>query len=145
MSTVDALVLWLRAAFARVLHLLKLFTGPEAALGVATTSCALVATGRAFILGASTWSPWALALATIIVATLAVTVMADAAIQRNDHTRTRAAMLKTNAAKPTGAPRVAEVPCKHGDMHRFVYGPDGWAPAGPGVDTRPEPEEAHAQ
>ena len=142
MSTVDALLLWLRAAFARTLQLIKLYTGPEAALGVATISCAVLGVGRAIVMG--TWSSWALAGATLIVLAIAATVVTDAVVQRADHGRTRAAMVKTNAAKPTGAPRVAEVPCKHGDMHRFVYGPDGWAPAGPGVDTRPEPEEVPA-
>lgn len=35
------------------------------------------------------------------------------------------------ATKPTGAPRVAEIQCSHGVVHRFIYGPTGWEDAGP--------------
>ena len=46
--------------------------------------------------------------------------------------------LRLMAAKPTGAPRVAEIRCSKGVTHRFLYGPGGWEEAGPAMHPVPD-------
>lgn len=137
MTQLDALLLLLRATAARGVAAVRSLTRPELALAITLCVCVLVAfmaVGLRPSLG-----NWSILSATILVTVaLLPPVLADAVILRENLKRTHAAMVRTNMAKPTGAPRVAEVTCKHGDHHRFVYGPDGWEAAGPALDRRPE-------
>jgi hypothetical protein len=142
MTTLDSFVLWLRTIAGRLAEVFRQMTGSERILSAVLGLCIVFAVARACV--AATWSAWSTAGAVVLLAWLVASVVADALVARDSTHRVNAALMRTNAAKPTGAPRVAEVPCKHGDMHRFVYGPAGWAPAGPAPDHRPEPEEAHA-
>lgn len=139
MTQLDALLLWLRHTTARIVQMVKLYTGPEAALAFALTSCAVISGVHALAVG--TWSAWALFGAVLLVLAAGAMVVTDAVVMRVHSKRLGATMVKLNAAKPTGAPRVAEVECIHGDPHRFVYGPTGWEAAGPAVEHRPIQEE----
>lgn len=140
MTSVDALVLRLRTTAARLAEVFRQMTAPERILSAVLGLCIVVAVARACMTG--TLSAWSTAGAVVLLAWMVASVIADALVARDSIHRVNIALMRTNAAKPTGAPRVAEVPCKHGDMHRYVYGPEGWAAAGPAPDTRPEPEEA---
>jgi hypothetical protein len=142
MTTLDSLLLWLRTIVGRLVEVFRQMTGPERILSAVLGLCIVVAVARACLTG--TASAWSTAGAVVLLAWLVASVIADALVARDSTHRVNAALMRTNAAKPTGAPRVADVRCNHGVMHRFVYGPSGWAPAGPAPDTRPEPEEAHA-
>lgn len=135
----DAVRLWARGHLQRLARLTRLMTGPERRL-------LLVLLVLLSVSAATTeWGAFAVAFgATLLLAP----VLADAVILRQwANTQVllladaREVAIAANAAKPSGAPRVAEVPCSHGVMQRFVYGPDGWSPAGPAPDTRHE--EAH--
>lgn len=140
MSTVDAFVLWLRALAGRLGALLREMTNAEQVL-TAVWAVALFLGGFGMI-GWGGWRSLVLGLGMGLLAWLNAPVVADALVARAKLREAQAEMLTVHAAKATGAPRVADVPCRHGDMHRFVYGPDGWVPAGPAPDTRPEPQEA---
>jgi hypothetical protein len=138
-TQLDAFLLWLRHNVARFGQLVKLYTVPEAALAVGATSCLAVATGHALMTGG--WSAWLVAVLVLAVLVMDALVVTDAVVMRTHHKRLGATMVKLSAAKPTGAPRTAEVVCRHGDPHRFVYGMTGWEPAGPAVEHRPIQEE----
>jgi hypothetical protein len=140
MTTVDAIVLGIRTAAGRLAEVFRQMTGPERILSAVLGLCIIVAVARACMV--ATLAAWSMAGTGVALAWLVASVIADALVSRDSTHRVNVALMRTNAAKPTGAPRVAEVSCKHGDMHRFVYGPDGWASAGPAPDTRPEPEGA---
>lgn len=142
MTAVDALVLWVRTIAGRLAEVFRQMTRPERLLSAALGLAIVGTVAYACLVG--TLIAWSMAAGVVVLAWLAASVVADALVARDSIRRVNGALVRTNAAKPTGAPRVAEVSCRHGDMHRFVYGPDGWAPAGPAPDPRPEPEEAHA-
>lgn len=89
------------------------------------------------MLDAPSWPSVALAGSALIVLCMTVAVVADAIVMRQSSIRAHNAMIKLNTTKPTGAPRVVEVACIHGDHHRYVYGPHGWEAAGPAVERRP--------
>jgi hypothetical protein len=143
MNAVDGALLWLRAMIARVVHVVRLLTTPERLLVGTLCLCTVVA-GVALLLNPDLGSLAILGSAVLVTVGLVPPVLADAVILRENLKRAGVAMIRTNAAKPTGAPRVAEVSCRHGDPHRFVYGPTGWEAAGPAVERRPIPEEAPA-
>lgn len=135
MTALDSLVLWVRGYVQRLAEFARLMTKPERVLsGVLLASLAVgpslswVATGLLFL-----------------VAMLFLPVLVDAMLVRSEAMRLQVDLIEAkrvaltvNLAKPTGAPRVAEVACSHGAMQRLVYGPDGWAHAGPAPDTRHE-------
>jgi len=140
MTTVDALLLWARSNLGRLSQAWRQMTVPERLLAAALLAV-LVSTPTVGLLTGSggAWIGFAVSL---VAAWLLVPVLADALLARATIGNISVALFRTNATNPTGAPRVAEVPCRHGDMHRFVYGPDGWEPAGPAPDTR-TPVEAN--
>lgn len=142
MTTVDAFLLWLRSGAARLAELFRQMTGAEQMLAAVWGVSLFL--GGVGIIGWGGWRSVILALGMALLAWLNAPVIADAIMARAMLKEAQEAALEAHAAKPSGAPRVAEVACRHGDMHRYVYGPDGWAHAGPAPDTRPEPEEAHA-
>jgi hypothetical protein len=43
------------------------------------------------------------------------------------HGRERRSYAELLDMKPTGAPRMAQVRCRDGHHHKFMYGPEGWA------------------
>lgn len=139
MTPVHALTIWARVQLLRLAEIVRLMTRPERLLSgylavmlVTMPSLGLLTERDAV------WSAFAVAL---VAATLLAPVLADAIMQRQDMKRMGAAMITLNRAKPTGAPRVAEVTCRHGDHHRFVFGQNGWELAGPAVARRPDHEE----
>jgi len=142
MNTVDGALLWVRATTARVAQAWRLLTYIERA--------ALLIVGLHMgLLVAIAWdgaeaAHWFNLAGFGVLAPLLVMIVMDAVVMRRVGKDMGAAMIKINTTKPTGAPRVAEVNCKHGDPHRFVYGTTGWEPAGPAVDNRPTPEEVPA-
>jgi len=140
MTLTDATLLWLRSTAARARQTFRRLTGPEIRL---TGALIGLLVGVLFLVIAIPDSSylWITFIVTATVAVLLVPpVLADAVILRENLRISHAAMLRTNAAKPTGAPRVAEVQCKHGDAHRFVYGPTGWESAGPAVHAQLDQE-----
>lgn len=142
MTQVEALLILARHLLVRALRAYRLLTVPErVAFGIAGAHVGLLA-GVAVNLGGLTH--WFAVVGACSLTVLLVTVVADAVIMRVHGKRLNATMIKLHAVKPTGAPRVAEVNCIHGDAHRFVYGMQGWEPAGPAVEHRPTTEETTA-
>lgn len=146
MNPIDAATLWLRGQLQRLAEFARLMTRSERALAGVLLVDLFVTTVLGLLTGSgAAWGGFAVSLMT---AWLLAPVLVDAVLART-HIGTldlllqeaREVAITANATKATGAPRVAEVPCSHGVMQRFVYGPDGWAPAGPAPDTRHE--EAH--
>jgi hypothetical protein len=123
MATHQAATPWLRT-LTRLRSLQKLNTPAERGLAVLLLGGFSLSTALAF--GTGSWQLWVLSAASFLAVMLGAIVETDAVVQRADLARAHEAMVKTNTAKPTGAPRVAEVPCVHGHAHRFVYGPEGW-------------------
>jgi len=136
MATHQAAAPWLRN-LQRLRALRKLNTPAEVALTVTLIATFSLSTALAFSTGV--WQAWVLAAALFAGLVLGAVVETDAVVLRADLVRSHEAMIKTNRAKPTGAPRVAEVPCIHGHAHRFVYGPEGWSLAQ--AYPLPEPPE----
>lgn len=141
MTSLDTFVLWLRTFVARLAEMRRQLTRAERIL------CAITALGavQGVVLGVLNGGRhWTQVANLIVVAVCLAPVLADAIIQRDNLKRAGAAMVRINSSKPTGAPRIAEVACRHGDPHRFVYGPSGWEAAGPAVEHRPTSEEARS-
>lgn len=143
MITFDAVTLWLRGQAQRLGEFARMMTTPERKLAGMLLALLFVTPSAVLLTG---WTAaWVAFVVALVVAILLAPVLADAVLARS-HVATLDSLLQearqvaitANAAKPTGAPRVAEVPCSHGVVQRFVYGPDGWAPAGPAPDTRHE-------
>lgn len=140
MTTVDSVLLWLRATAARLAYAARGMTIPERVLSAVLG--AMLAAALGWQVFAPDWISLIVLGSLVVAHWLFAAVLADAVIVRENLKRSGAAMIKLNAAKPSGAPRVAEVACRHGDPHRYVYGPTGWEAAGPAVEHRPTSEEA---
>lgn len=139
MTLFDAVLVRVRALLGAMQSVVKLLTKYEFVFAVSVIGWTIVSIVVAVISGR--WGDWAVAIAVaLVVMILMPPVLTDALLTREKLKRAGDAMVRTNAAKPTGAPRVCEVACKHGDPHRFVYGPTGWEAAGPAVDHRPVAE-----
>lgn len=139
MPILETAIIWLRAFAAKLTAGARKLTGPE--VMVTLTLAAATTTESITLARNPSLGKLAIVLAlAIMTVVLLPPMLMDNVILRENLARTHAAMVRTNAAKPTGAPRVAEVACRHGDVHRFVYGPDGWSLAGPGVERLPEAE-----
>lgn len=136
MTNLDALILWARTTAGRLAALWRRMTRPERVLS-AVLGAWIVGTLAALPLGGEV-SIWLVLGDAVAVAWFACPVLADALVTREDLRDADSALLQVNLEKPTGAPRVAEVPCVHGAMHRFVFSVDGWQLAGPAPDRRPE-------
>jgi hypothetical protein len=142
MTTIDGVTIWLRHLGLRIAHTLGMLTVVErAGVSIAGLNAGLLV---AVAVAHNDVTHWSILAGFLCVAGLLFAIVMDAAVVRVDSKRQGAAMIKLNITKPTGAPRVAEVSCRHGDPHRFVYGVTGWEPAGPAVNNRPTPEEAPA-
>lgn len=139
--TPDSLYLWARLQAARLRALFVSTTRAERVLLLAV----LLSIVQGILLDVlDDGHLWTVVANAVIVALLSLPVVADGILQRENVRKAGAAMIKLNREKPTGAPRVAEVVCIHGDHHRYVYGKSGWEAAGPAVDHRPAPEEVPA-
>lgn len=136
MSYLESLLNWLRAGASKARRAGSLLTVTERVLTgtlIGWTACSVV---LAALIQRDTAGWLTAAVVAVVTMLLLPPVLADAVIARENLERAGAAMVRTNTAKPTGAPRVAEVACIHGTGHRFVYGPTGWEPAGPAVSHR---------
>lgn len=143
MHPLDSLVLWLRVARTRLGRLARKLARNEAwLLSLAVLG---IMYSAAVTYSAPTLDHWlSLASATAFAVLFVYPVLADSIITREQLKAARAAVIAANISKPTGAPRVAEVTCKHGVQQRFVYGPEGWEAAGPVTEPRPTREEVSA-
>lgn len=72
----------------------------------------------------SPWWNWLLVAALVFMAIVDLDDVAGIIAERQKTLRLLSTM-------PTGAPRVAEIRCSRGAVHRFIYGPGGWEEAGP--------------
>lgn len=139
MTVLDGALLAVRATLARTAQAFRLLTFVERiAFAVAGINLGLIA---GLLWHHRDLTHWLAGVGFVSAVVLLLGVTADAVIERGNAKRNHAAMIKLNAMKPSGAPRVAEVTCIHGAPHRYVYGPTGWENAGPAIERRPEPEE----
>lgn len=146
MTAVDALLLWARSTAGRLAELVRKMTDAERLL--TGLLLAQVIGGLAVGLVTHSKSAWSVAGVAGPALWFLLPVLADAVVLRSRLRRTEVELMQAqevaltaNLSKPTGAPRVAEVPCSHGVVQRFIYGPGGWTPAGPaptpGLPTSP--------
>jgi hypothetical protein len=136
MTTLDALLLWARTVAYRAVRAWKLATGTERSSAVVGIVNVLGFLNVAIQYGDGVY--WGAVAGAFGLTYFVVTGTLDAIVARQEAATLRAELVELHAGTPTGAPRVVEVPCRHGDMHRFLYGPDGWEATGPALDTRPE-------
>lgn len=143
MTTRQQLTARARLQVVRFRQLVEHLTSPERTLFVALLSWLVV--DIALLPFDPDGTAWLTLGALLACAFLACPVLVDALVARDLLLRLQVELaeaqqlaLQAHVAKPSGAPRVAEVRCVHGDMHRFVFGPDGWEAAGPAVDSPPQ-------
>lgn len=60
-------------------------------------------------------------------------LLVNSVIDRANAVNNRARLMRLLESRPSGAPRIAEVTCRHGDRHRYQYAHHGWEPIGPAV------------
>jgi hypothetical protein len=132
--------LWLRAAFAHVSrtarNVWRWTTWNEVAhYGATWLLTVLVGIG----LATSTGPADGLAILTFVLmigwSVTGAALMVQYARERWQHHAASAALLTD---VPSGAPRMASVPCSEGRIHRIVYSGNEWREAGPSTEVFPD-------
>jgi len=86
------------------------------------------------IVGASFGLPWwGAGILALIYGLLALLVVLAAAEKRQEANKLGADLQSLFESVPFGAPRIVEVPCRHGDMHRYQWVDGRWEAVGPAV------------
>lgn len=116
-----------RQLWTRARPLLPLIDGPE--------WCLVVGGPLAILLTPGIW--WGALVSAVIYGTLALLVVLAAVEVRVKLASMTAGAEYLLGVTPSGAPRLMEVPCRHGDLHRFQWTGNHWEAIGPGTSEAP--------